>query len=313
MTSDTKRKPWLAMLASALMPGLGQVYNGKLVKALSIITFLAAMVPLSSWLAVIGPKRILLYNVVFFVLLMLLIYGFGIFDAGRDARRLGSGFIPKPCNRSYIYAIFMVLGAVIFYSLSIYRSQHLLQLVRIPSHAMLPNVFPGEYLLVDKRIHCNSCRSRVQNGQMVIFHDPNQPAKLMLRRIIGIPGDKIVFKDQQIFLNGVPTRSIQKSEFNHAELNKLLETHSAWREKNNKAVYNVMWANHDKSQDFSVTVPQGKVFVMSDNRDDVNDSRSYGNVAIDQLTGVAEQVGFSSSQLHGIRWWRIGTVVDAIY
>jgi len=313
MTSDSKRNPWLAMLASLLMPGLGQVYNGKLIKGLFIFISLAVIIPLSAWLVVIGPKRIILYSAAAFVLLMLLIYVYAIIDAGRDAKRTGSEFRSKPCNRAYIYVIFLVLGAFIFYSLCSYRSQHLLQLVKVPSHAMLPNVFPGEYLLVDKRVQCRSCRSRVQNGQMVIFHDPKHPGQLAIRRIIGLPGDKIEIKANAVTLNGVPTRSIQKSEFNHAELDKLLTTHNAWREKNNKAVYNVIWPTDSKPQEFSVTVPDGKVFVMSDNREDMNDSRSYGSIAIDQLTGVAEQVAFSTSQLHGIRWWRIGTVVDAIY
>jgi len=313
MTTDSKRKPWLAMLASLLMPGLGQTYNAQAGKGLILFLLLALIVPLSAWLTVIGPKHIMLVSVIVFELIAIAIYVYGIIDAGRNARRQPASLELKNYNRAYVYVLALLLGGLIFYSLFDYRMGHLLQVVRIPSESMLPNILPGEYLLVDKRINCQGCRAHLQHGQVVVFRTPDKPAQLSIKRIIGLPGDKIVIKGSQISVNDIPTRSIEKTRFDHAEQDELLATHSAWREKNDKAVYYVIWKKQATQKDYSLTVPDGKVFVLGDNRNDAVDSRQYGSVPLDKLIGVADQVGFSISKTRGIRGWRAGTVIDPIY
>ena len=114
-------------------------------------------------------------------------------------------------------------------------------------------------------------------------------------------------------MNSVPIRSSTVTEFGHDEQNQLLDTHIAWREKADRGNYAVIWDKNVKQENATITVPSGQVFVLGDNRNAAQDSRGFGTIPLSDIIGVAKQVWFSSSRQSGIRWWRVGVVVDPNY
>ena len=314
MTANTTRTPLLALVASLVMPGLGQLYNGQPTKGLLLFLALGAATTVSAWLALHGSKHIMWLIILAFLLLSLALYIYSMVDAFRTAKRLGSSYSLKPFNQSYIYIIVFVVGYFfIFGGLLHYTRKHLMESFYIPSRSMLPTLLQGDVLFADKRVNCLGCKNRVEHGDLAIFVYPNNRTQLYIKRIIGLPGDKIDIKGSDIKVNGISLRTVEITQFNHEELNKLLQTHTAWREKAGQAVYTVMWANAAKPDDASFTVPNGKVFVLGDNRNASRDSRRFGTVPLADVIGIAKQVWFSRSKQSGIRWWRFGVVVDPYY
>lgn len=317
MTPDTTRKPILAIIASLVMPGLGQVYNGQIVKGLIFFVILLVLTPLSplpAWLALHSSWHLILMVTLLFAAVALGIYIYSIRDAFRTARQIGASYTLKPVNRSYTYVIAFIVGNFIYLVLFHYTNQHLLQAVHVPSASMLPNVMPGDYLFIDKRVNCPACKNRLARGELAIFYPPTGQHKLYIKRIIGLPGDKIVIEDRDISVNGVRLQTHEVTRFSHKELNHLMNTHSAWREKDGKAIYTVIWQKDTPLQKAATyTVPAGNVFVLGDNRSASRDSRKFGMVPERNVIGVARQAWFSYSKKSGIRWWRIGYPVNALY
>lgn len=314
MTANTTRTPILALVASLVMPGLGQLYNGQPTKGILLFLGLAAATPVSAWLALHGSKHIMWMIILVFLLLSLALYVYSMVDAFRTAKRLGKNYGLKPFNQSYIYIVVFIIGYFfIFGGLLHYTRKHLMESFYIPSQSMLPTLLEGDVLFADKRINCLGCKNQVKHGDLAIFVYPNDRTKLYIKRIIGLPGDQIEIKGTEIKVNDIPLRTVEVTEFGHSELNQLLQTHSAWREKTDQAVYDVIWQKDAKPENDSFTVADGKVFVMGDNRNASQDSRRFGMVPLVDVVGIAKQVWFSKSRQRGIRWWRVGVVVDPYY
>jgi len=313
MTTQTTRAPKLALFASLVLPGLGQLYNGQPSKGLLLLLGLAAATPVSAWLALHASKHLIWIIILAFLLLSLALYVYSMIDAFRTAKRLGTSYKSQPLNQAYIYIIVLLLGYLLIYGSVHYTRQHLIESYYIPSQSMLPTLLQGDVLFADKRVNCVGCKNQVRHGDLAIFVYPNDRSKLYIKRVIGLPGDDVAIKGSEISVNTVPLRTIEVSQFGHQELDQLLTTHNAWREKSGLAVYDVIWQKETKPASDSFTVPNGEVFVMGDNRDAAQDSRRFGMVPLADIIGVAKQVWFSRSKLSGIRWWRTGVIVDPYY
>jgi signal peptidase I len=314
MPQDTTRKPLFAFIASLVMPGLGQLYNGELIKGLLLFLALCIATPLAAWLALHAPKHHILLVLVLILILILAMYIYAMLNAYRSAKRISNSYTLKPFNKIYVYAIAFIVGYVfIFGGLLHYTRNHLMASFYIPSQSMLPTLLPGDYVIADKRSNCAGCKNHLRHGDLAIFVNPNDHNKLYIKRVVGLPDDDVAIKGTDIRVNDVPIRTEQVTEFGHAELNQLLATHIGWREKSGRAVYKVIWHKDMQQENASFTVPEGKVFVLGDNRNAAQDSRRFGTVPLADVVAVAKQVWFSSSRQSGTRWWRVGIVVDPYY
>ncbi len=169
-----------------------------------------------------------------------------------------------------------------------------IQAFKIPSGSMLETLQIGDHLLVSKIVYGIKVPfthymlaefSDPKHGDIVVFEFPEDPSKDFIKRVIGLPGDTIEIREKQVFRNG---EKLDEPYTQHTDS----ITNSSRRD--NMA---------------PVVVPEGKYFVMGDNRDESYDSRFWGFVDRNKIKGKAWLLYWSSNGLSNIRWNRIGTIL----
>ncbi|NVK02111.1 MAG: signal peptidase I [Oceanospirillaceae bacterium] len=195
-------------------------------------------------------------------------------------------------------SIFPVLAAVLILRSFLYEP------FQIPSGSMLPTLEVGDFILVDKYHY--GLRTPVGNikfvdnndperGDVVVFKYPKNPTIYYIKRVVGLPGDEIVYKDKVVYINGEPQEQSLIAQLPPAKPERLLvkETlgdvdHEIYRDLNARNMQGA-WV-----------VPEGQYFVMGDNRDNSNDSRYWGTVPDELLVGKAVSVW-----MHWANWTSI--------
>ena len=196
-----------------------------------------------------------------------------------DSPRHGSGWpeLTKFVAGSVVIALFVVTFIV--------------QAFQIPSESMENTLLIGDYLLVDK-LHYGSGNflgkllpyHAVQRGEVVVFHYPLNPSEHFVKRVIGIPGDKIRLIDRKVYVNGKTIdepyvhhfrpHDLYRDEFPRLDLAVMGSVNGAWWQQMKKLVV-----------DNELIVPENSYFVMGDNRDDSSDSRYWGFVPRENIVG----------------------------
>jgi signal peptidase I len=144
----------------------------------------------------------------------------------------------------------------------------------IPTTSMEPSLRIGDHLLVTKLIH------EPQRGELIIFPFPGDPTQTFVKRIIGLPGDRISIQNKTVIRNGAP----------------LIESYAEHRD-------NIIQPQRDNFQE--VVVPDGSYFVLGDNRDRSLDSRFWGFVPKASVLGRPWLVYWSYDPLaNQTRWDR---------
>ena len=190
----------------------------------------------------------------------------------------------------------------------------LFQPFNIPSGSMRSTLLVGDYLFVSKYSYGYSKYSfpfsldlfsgRVwtglpQRGDVAVFRKPNEVTVDYIKRVIGLPGDRIQMKDGVLFINGkeIPKKPLDKVYFDAygGSVNRFQETLP------NGITYKVLditpHGSHDTTSEY--VVPAGHYFMMGDNRDDSLDSRAQsdvGFVPLENFVGRAEFIFFSADE-----------------
>lgn len=192
---------------------------------------------------------------------------------------------------------------------------------RIPSGSMLPTLHLGDFILVNKAsygIRLPIIYQKVfptgkpKRGDVMVFRYPVNPEINFIKRVVGLPGDKIKVIGRNLYING------QQIEQDLAESNH--QTQDTGRGYvSNRYVEQLGQATHDillrrggrGSKGFEGEVPKGQYFVMGDNRDNSKDSRYWGFVPEQNLVGRAFFIWFSWDVVNGggVDWGRIGTAI----
>lgn len=193
----------------------------------------------------------------------------------------------------------------------------------IPSGSMVPTLLVGDYLFVSKFSYGYSkyslpmspdlFKGRIfgslpKRGDVAVFKLPRDNSTDYIKRIIGLPGDKIQMKGGQLFINGTQVsrvdagEGIDNSGGSPIRLKRYLETlpggkqHYIFKASDNEPLDNTI----------EYDVPQGYVFAMGDNRDNSLDSRvlsAVGFIPVENLVGRAEFLFFSVDATSP--WWEV--------
>ena len=176
---------------------------------------------------------------------------------------------------------------------------------RIPSGSMVPTLLIGDHVLVTKFSYGIwmpfSGRELVDlgdpdRGDIIVFKYPRNPRLNYIKRVVGIPGDTIRVQNNQIILNGTTQPFEYTSKYDFVDDRCRSRTMRRYDETIG-SLKHVALTNSGLggllSNKSEVTVPDGHVFVMGDNRDNSEDSRQWGFVRFDQIKGKAHFVWLS--------------------
>lgn len=187
---------------------------------------------------------------------------------------------------------------------------------RIPSGSEKPELLIGDFIVANKfsyGIRLPVVHKKIisigepKRGDIVVFLWPRDPSTYFIKRVIGLPGDVISYKDKVLTINGqlAPQTLLGKQTDQDGANEK-------WpvllKRENLLSVQHDIYLRPDQfATDFSVYVPPGNYFVMGDNRDNSLDSRYWGFVPEKDLIGKAMWVFFSwDNEQHRVRWNRLG-------
>jgi signal peptidase I len=178
-----------------------------------------------------------------------------------------------------------------------------LQPYLIPSESMERTLLVGDFLLVNKQVYAPSGRltrafmpyREVSRGDIIVFHPPDQPGLFYVKRVVGLPGDRLRIADGHVTLNGAVLNE-PYATFEPAARNPFRDDFPA-------SVYtdpNVEPAWWKQMQGFvragALVVPQGEYFVLGDNRNYSKDSRFWGFVSREQIVARPLVIYFSLSR-----------------
>ena len=180
---------------------------------------------------------------------------------------------------------------------------------RIPSGSMLPTLFIGDFILVEKFryglkipvIHTTGIPTGLpKRGDVIVFRYPIDNSTNFIKRVIGVPGDEIIYLDKKLFVNGAIVEVTESNRYTEVNQTEYIESLGESRYK--------IWNDNTRlSRAMQITVPEKSYFVMGDNRDHSNDSRYWGFVPEKNIVGRAFFVWFSwNLENGGINWARIG-------
>ena len=165
------------------------------------------------------------------------------------------------------------------------------QAFQIPSESMENTLLIGDYLLVDK-VHFAPGGiwdhilpyDPIHRGDIIVFHYPVHPSQHFVKRVIGIPGDRIRLSNKQVFVNGVPQQepyAQYKSDIRDAYRDDFPNS-----EFLSAGVEARWWLQmHDLVHHGELVVPAGQYFVLGDNRDESLDRRYWGFVPRQNVVG----------------------------
>lgn len=196
----------------------------------------------------------------------------------------------------------------------------IIQPYRVPTGSLEPTVLPGDFIAVKQFSYglrvpvINKKIAQVglpKRGDIALFHWPVDTSKLFVKRVIGLPGDHIVYKDKTLTINGKEMAQDYIGKATDIEQDGLTSEVDQKLENLDGVKHNIFVKPQSFDPvDIDVIVPEGHYFMMGDNRDDSDDSRAWGFVPENYLIGQAFGIWMSwDSMANSIRWNRIGKAV----
>mgnify|MGYP001049608488 CR=1 FL=1 len=204
----------------------------------------------------------------------------------------------KSTLREYIEAFAIAI------LLAIFIRTFIVQAFKIPSGSMLPTLQIGDHLLVSKFIYGIKVPfsgttlipiKSPKRGDVIVFKYPRDPSVDYIKRVVGLPGEPLKIVNKQVYINGTP---IEDSHAHFSSPNILLGS--------------------PRDNLSPINIPEGKFFVMGDNRDNSHDSRFWGFVDQKDILGKAFIIYWSwdiqtpllsLERLTSVRWGRLADII----
>lgn len=183
---------------------------------------------------------------------------------------------------------------------------------RIPSGSMMPTLLEGDFIFVKKfayglRLPVTEKKivetGEPRRGDVVVFRLPSDPSVNYIKRVIGLPGDEVVYDRQRLTINGEPV-DLARGENDDFDVPVFVEDLDG-------RIHDILVSNTQFStRDGTYRVPDGHYFVMGDNRDRSRDSRFIGAIPEQFLVGEAVRVWMHFVPWNAPNWGRIGMKIQ---
>jgi len=262
-----KRIPLIAAVLSLVAPGLGQLYNGQILKG--ICFFLADFsIPI---LLLLARLQYQFYGLVVILIITICLWLFIIGEAFFTAKRKKE-FVLKGYNKWYVYLliIFLMYGTYIIpkdFIAGITSESIGFSAYKMGTGSMEPTLLFGDYLRVNTKYFK---RNKIQRGDLILFKYPKEPTKLFIQRVIATEGEKIEIRDKQVYVNDRPI----KEEY------KIHRDSKTFARKEFPNFQDMIRDNYGPT-----VVLLEHCFVLGDNRENSYDSRYWGFLPLHNVKG----------------------------
>lgn len=194
-----------------------------------------------------------------------------------------------------------ILAAVF---LALFLRLFVVSILYMPTGSMQPNLYKGDFIIGWKLAYGfplplmggDRLNSKLPSrGQLVSFRFPGDIEQMVVRRVIGLPGDRISVEEGRLIVNGRPLEYIESEDG---------ETLERWPEENLSYAITGTW----KGKMEAVDVPDDAFFVLSDQRSHLDDSRTWGVVPLRNLDSLVKVIWLSvdnSQRELTLRWPRM--------
>jgi signal peptidase I len=245
-------------------------------------------------------------------------------DIGGTLAAGGKPSYKEPVLVEYARSFFPVIFAVL-----VLRS-FLVEPFRIPSNSMMPTLLTGDFILVNKfsyglRLPVLNAKfldlGEPHHGDVVVFKYPQDPSTDYIKRVVGLPGDRIEYHNKTVFINGEPAGQLPDGSYTGVGSGFEMTGAREAIESLDGVEHRILTRPNAPDLPFGcqvlafgpVEVPPGHYFVMGDNRDNSNDSRCWGFVPEDNLVGKAFAIWMhwdSKREGFPIAWSRLGDGIN---
>jgi signal peptidase I len=189
---------------------------------------------------------------------------------------------------------------------------------KIPSGSMMPTLLVGDYILVNKfsyGVRLPVLNTKVidvgapERGDLVVFRPPWAPGEHWIKRVIGLPGDEITYRNKTLYINGEEMAATDAVPYlGPSEPNRNTANAEVKTEQLGSIAHPIMeFPRQHTDHEGTWIVPAGHYFMMGDSRDNSIDSRFKGFVPEENLVGKAFLIWMNFDR--GVDFSRLGTVL----
>jgi signal peptidase I len=267
-----RKNPFVAGALSIALPGAGQVYNRQKRKALIgyVFFFLLPIV------FVLCKCLHSFWGLVLLFFLYVWLYLYNVGDAVCSAVRKKKTE-SRPLKKTLVFALVIFIVADV-YIITSNRSKNIIGLraFRIITNSMTPTLQAGDSIIFDLHFYK---KNKIQRGDLIAFQRAAYTGPLC-KRVIGLPGDRIEGGENEVVINGA---AFPESYAHYIGRNARLDDFNQ---------------KHQASEFGPITVPDRKLFVMGDNRDNSYDSRDpdFGFVPVESVWAKPLYIYFSTNR-----------------
>jgi len=175
-------------------------------------------------------------------------------------------------------------AGVVAVFLALFIRTYVAQAFKIPSESMMNTLLVGDHLLVNKMVYRFW---EPERGDIIVFQYPEDPDRDFVKRVIGLPGERVEMKGNTVYINGEP----------------LDEPYAVYKRS--------PFRSGSRYHFGPITVPEGHLFMMGDNRNNSQDSRVWGPLDVELIHGKAFLIHWSWKSSHwAVRWNRVGKLLE---
>jgi signal peptidase I len=285
---NSRPQVWIACVLSLCCTGLGHLHAGKLKRGLVLFLASLVIVPVAALFAGLVSSTAALLGLIVAFLSLLGLWLFAVVDACRLTSRSVESE-RHDYQKPLVYALFVAAGIASPMLSTAYVRQNLLEAFYLPGDSMAPALRRGDHILANK------ARWRIENldrSDVVVFRPPDHRHRNYIKRIIGLPGDRVAVAGMEITVNGQPIPDVSQTQPAAGK--------EARGERPARQGELPTQAEADRREE---AVPPGMCYVLGDNRENSRDSREFGLVPLGDIVGVAVYI-----YCPGDSWSRFGAL-----